>query len=281
MGKSRLAANLIEDSERADPRTLIVAVASTWRGREDLLGYVNPISSEFEPTEFLNFLRRADLAWRKGDTDPRVVVFEEFNLSQPEHWMSDLLVHSQFSDEKDRVIKLGGKRVRGWPDGSACEVLLSPAVRFVATINADHTGRNLSPRVVDRAAVVELSMTPKQALALCNLSLEPVQFDAVSELDSLIRSRGASFSRRTALSLKACQDNAASLALDSWGVLDLVLLQEVLSKLRLNAVDPADQQLCRDLMVWCEGPGQKLLLCVREINEWKEKLDENQDVQKI
>ena len=47
VGKSTLAHRLIDDPE--ERRTLTVPVASTWRGREDLIGHVNPINNEFEP----------------------------------------------------------------------------------------------------------------------------------------------------------------------------------------------------------------------------------------
>lgn len=89
-GKSWIASRLLDDNAR--DRTVIVPVASTWRGREDLLGYVNPINGSFEATEFTHFLCGAQDAWEAGDRRARLVIFEEFNLSQPEHWLSDLLV---------------------------------------------------------------------------------------------------------------------------------------------------------------------------------------------
>jgi len=81
VGKSSLASELLDDSERK----LIVPVGSTWRGREDLLGYINPISNEFEPTDFTRFLFKAEASWRKNDKRTHMVIFEEFNLSQPEY----------------------------------------------------------------------------------------------------------------------------------------------------------------------------------------------------
>jgi len=109
VGKSSLAIDLIDDQERK----LIVPVGSTWRGREDLLGYVNPISNEFEPTDFTRFLCKAETAWRKNDKRTFMIIFEEFNLSQPEYWFADILVRSQYSDEQEklRMIELGGKSI--------------------------------------------------------------------------------------------------------------------------------------------------------------------------
>ena len=63
-GKSWIASRLLDDDAR--DRTVIVPVASTWRGREDLLGYVNPINGSFEATEFTHFLCRAQDTWEIG-----------------------------------------------------------------------------------------------------------------------------------------------------------------------------------------------------------------------
>jgi hypothetical protein len=63
VGKSDLACSLVEDP--SGERLLTVAVDPTWRGREDLLGHVNPIDNQFEPTAVTNFLRRAAHGWVK------------------------------------------------------------------------------------------------------------------------------------------------------------------------------------------------------------------------
>ncbi len=278
VGKSTLALNLIDDAERT--RTLVVPVSSTWRGREDLLGYVNPIHNTFEPTRFTNFLRQAARAWDHGDRRAHLVVFEEFNLSQPEFWLSDVLVRSQFPAEarRDRTIELGGQGVRGWPVSEPPELFLSPAVRFVATINNDHTTRPLSPRILDRAAMVEVTIDPRDAVRQAGLLLEDEQSEAIADLDFITSAKGATFSLRSALSLKACADQLGALGLDLWAAIDLVLVQEVLSKVRLLVGDPADLQLVDKLGEWSEGRGKNLPECARVIASWAEMLQEGLDV---
>lgn len=280
VGKSTLALNLIDDPERE--RTLVVPVSSTWRGREDLLGYVNPIHNTFEPTRFTNFLHQAACAWDQGDTRVFLVVFEEFNLSQPEYWLSDVLVRSQFpsSARRDRTLELGGQGVRGWAVTEAAELFLSPGVRFVATINNDHTTRPLSPRVLDRAAVVEVTIDPRHAVQQAGLTLDEEQIEAIGRLDFITSLKGATFSLRSALSLKACADDLAGLGIDLWGAIDLVLVQEVLSKVRLLVGDPADLNLVERLKDWSEreGRGKNLPECARLIASWEETLQEGLDV---
>src|SRR5690606_1696570 len=196
VGKSHLALRLLDDPQRQ--RTLVVPVSATWRGPEDLLGYVNPVDHRFEATPFTRFLVNAEAAWRKGDRRARIVVFEEFNLSQPEHWFADLLALTQFQEESDRVWHAPAK-LRDMPNKQ--EVFLSPALFFVGTVNTDHTTRPLSPRVLDRAAVIHVELDPRKALARACLELEEAQLAAILDLDDALRGRGVSFSMRSAMAL--------------------------------------------------------------------------------
>lgn len=275
VGKSHLALRLY--GELSGDRTLVVPVASTWRGREDLLGYVNPISNEFEPTAFTSFLYSTWAAWRRGDQAVRVVVFEEFNLSQPEHWLSDVLVVSQYDDINQRRIRLGGKSVRGIVD-SGDAVTLAPNVRFIATINNDHTTRLLSPRVLDRAAIVELDLEPREVIRIIGMALPDEQILPIQEVDEVLRLRSAAFSLRAARSLAQCLQQMSQLAIDTWQAIDFVLAQEVLSKVRLLARDPGDADLLRELQRWSEKHGRNLQRCARIIENWGETLGAGHDV---
>lgn len=278
VGKSTLALNLLDDAPR--DRTCVVPVASTWRGRDDLFGYINPVNNQFEATRFTRFLYEAEKKWTEGDRQLQLVVFEEFNISQPEYWLSDILVLSQYPADprSDRTVKLGGEAVRGLDGVDPSGVFLSPAVRFVATINNDLTTRPLSPRVLDRAAVVELTMEPPEAVRQTGLQLTEDQLEAISDLSFRLKSKGATFSFRTAQSLKVCVDRMEELKLGIWDAIDLVLLQEVLAKVRLLAGDPGDQRLIGDLVKWSEGNGVKLRRCSSSIAQWREMLSEGQDV---
>jgi hypothetical protein len=265
VGKSTLAIDLIDDAERK----LIVPVGSTWRGREDLLGYVNPISNEFE----------AEAAWRKGDKRTYLVIFEEFNLSQPEYWFADILVRSQYPDdqEKLRTIELGGKSIRGVANTS--RILITPTLRFVATINNDHTTLSLSPRVLDRASIVELTLEPRATIERARLYLEEMQIMAIEELDALLKYKGAMFSLRAAESLRRCLDNLQTLEMNSpWDALDIVLLQQVLTKVRLMVGDPSNDSLMQSLEDWSESYGKYLRKCANLINSWAEALKDGRDV---
>lgn len=277
-GKSWIASRLLDDAGRE--RTVIVPVASTWRGREDLLGYVNPINGIFEPTEFTRFLCDAEEAWDRGDHRTRLVIFEEFNLSQPEHWLSDVLVRLEYEPEQrgDRTLVLGGSSIAG-RTGRPCSVALVPSLRFAATLNNDHTVKPLSPRVLDRAALIEVSSSGRAALARVGMTLGDATADSIDDLNDLLAPRGAAFSVRSARSLQRVVAAGEMNGLDQTRALDLVIAQEVLSRVRLLAGDPRDEQLLKRLQDWTQKPEcADLTVCAARIADWAEALGSGRDV---
>jgi hypothetical protein len=277
-GKSWIASRLLDDNER--DRTVIVPVASTWRGREDLLGYVNPINGGFEATEFTQFLCDAQDAWEAGDRRARLVIFEEFNLSQPEHWLSDLLVRLEYDADQlaDRTVRLGGKEIVG-RKGRACSVVLVPSLRFAATLNNDHTVKPLSPRVLDRAALIEVTSSGRAALSRAGVDLGDDVEDVIDELNDLLEPRGAAFSVRSARSLQRAMEAGNANGMSLARALDLVLAQEVLSRVRLLAGDPRDEQLLSRLKAWTQKPGcAELAGCAARVADWADLLSAGRDV---
>lgn len=277
-GKSWIASRLLDDNAR--DRTVIVPVASTWRGREDLLGYVNPINGSFEATDFTQFLCDAQDAWEEGDRRARLVIFEEFNLSQPEHWLSDLLVRLEYDADQlaDRTVRLGGKEIAGRP-GRACSVVLVPSLRFAATLNNDHTVKPLSPRVLDRAALIAVTSSGRAALSRAGVELGDDVEDVIDELNDLLEPRGAAFSVRSARSLQRAMEAGSTNGMGLARALDLVLAQEVLSRVRLLAGDPRDEQLLSRLQAWAQKPGcAELAGCAARVADWADLLSAGRDV---
>ena len=206
--------------------------------------------------------------------------FEEFNLSQPEHWLSDLLVRLEYEPEHraDRTVALGGSRIAGLAD-RACSVVLVPSLRFVATLNNDHTVKPLSPRVLDRAALIEVSSSGRAALNRAGVTLADGPAELIEDLNDLLAPRGAAFSVRSARSLQRAVDSGRQVGLEPSRALDLVLAQEVLSRVRLLAGDPRDEQLLKRLQEWSQKPeSADLRLCAARIADWVESLAAGRDV---
>ena len=272
VGKSTLALNLIDDPLRM--RTLVVPVRPDWKGPEGLLGRLNEDTGTFEPTLFTNFLRAAELSWRSGDFATRVVVFENFDASPPEDWLSELLVRAQYpaSSTAERTIDLSADMVQGWAPGATPRLMLSPGVRFVATVDDPVRPGTLSPRLLDEMAVIELDLSAKDALALAKAKLTAKQLEGLVELDRCTRELCAGISLNTGRSIARCQGKLDDLGIDSWRAIDLVLCQEVASKLEL--LDPTTQEgeLGGRLAAWAEGPGKKFTRCAARLSAWAENI---------
>jgi hypothetical protein len=64
----------------------------------------------------------------------------------------------------------------------------------------------------------------------------------------------------------------------AWDALDTVLLQQVLTKVRLMVGDPANDSLMQGLEEWSENYGKYLRKCASLINNWAEALKDGRDV---
>lgn len=276
IGKSRLALDVTGEDRR-----FVEAVPSTWRGREDLLGYTNPMTGAFQPTPFTEFLKRAERAWIEGDVEPWVVIFEEFNLSPPEYWLSDILVRSQYAVDADagRTIDLGGTAPAHWEVDGPATVMLPPSVRVIGTINSDHTTRDLSPRVLDRVTLVQVELQPEAMIEQLGLELAEDELQAIKDLHYRLESRGAVFSMRTAIAIQDALDGMEDLGATRWDVIDLVLVTQVLSKVRLYVGEPGDHEVIVDLSEsWADDWGASLPLCAGRFERWRELLETGFDV---
>lgn len=130
--------------------------------------------------------------------------------------------------------------------------------------------------MLDRAALIEVSSSGRVALERAGLTLADDLADLVDDLNDLIAPRGAAFSVRSARSL---QRALAANALKPVHALDLVLAQEVLSRVRLLAGDPRDEQLLSRLQSWSQKPEcAELTVCAARIADWAEALAAGRDV---
>ena len=80
------------------------------------------------------------------EVPPMVILLDEANLSPVEHYWSDFLRNSDINSSANRTFSLGGNKV--WK--------IKDHLRFLATVNYDHTTEELSPRFLSRSWVVML-----------------------------------------------------------------------------------------------------------------------------
>lgn len=130
----------------------VVSVGADWTSNEQILGYADGLNpTRYVRTKTLDLILRAE---SKPD-QPHFLILDEMNLSHVERYFADLLSALE-SDEPihlhaDRTAD-GGSAIR---DGVPGEVNLPPNLFLIGTVNIDETTYMFSPKVLDRANVIE------------------------------------------------------------------------------------------------------------------------------
>lgn len=129
-------------------RFIDVSVERGWTSKRDFIGYYNPLTKRFDRnnSRLFDALNILDIEAKGKRTNmPLIVLLDEANLSPMEYYWADFMdVCDDRSDSS--AIDLGENYRFNIPD----------ELRFLATINNDHTTEALSPRLVDRAWVIKL-----------------------------------------------------------------------------------------------------------------------------
>lgn len=128
-------------------RFLNIPVARGWTSSRDILGFYNALSQSFSPASTGLYELIRHLSSEIDDNkDPAasIILLDEFNLSQPEHYFSPFL--EMADPESKRILTTGN------PDKAYFNI--PDYLRFLGTINQDESVQSLTPRLLDRAAIV-------------------------------------------------------------------------------------------------------------------------------
>ena len=129
-------------------RFIPVSVERGWTTKRDFIGYYNPLTKSFDRSnrKIFDALNIMDLEAKGSNTDmPFLILLDEANLSPMEYYWADFMNICDGIDSAS-MINLGDDFCFNIPE----------QLRFVATINNDHTTESLSPRLIDRAWVIRL-----------------------------------------------------------------------------------------------------------------------------
>lgn len=157
-------------------RFALVAVRPDWIDNQSVLGFVNPITQEYESTQALDLILRAgkdlSIATDKAAAPRYFMLLDEMNLARVEHYFSDWLACSESrrlrpdSSVMQQAVPLHRSdasletSVRH-PDGTIEKVPVPPSLELptnlivTGTVNIDETTYGFSPKVLDRAMVIE------------------------------------------------------------------------------------------------------------------------------
>jgi MoxR-like ATPase len=157
-GKTRICKQFAEYLEVMSPDNeknwVLVPVGADWTDNTKILGFYNPLANEgkgsYEKTEILKLIENAN----KHKDKPYFIILDEMNLSHVERYFADFLSHMETEDIPFVL------------DGYKSRVEYPKNLFVVGTVNIDETTYMFSPKVLDRANVIEFKPDEESVLDL-------------------------------------------------------------------------------------------------------------------
>ncbi|MGB8167316.1 MAG: EVE domain-containing protein, partial [Chthoniobacteraceae bacterium] len=168
-GKTKLAEIFVQWLCRnVSSRFAIVPIGADWTDNRNVLGFVNHLRSAsvketgaeidlpvYQTTKILDLL--LDAARKENEAKPFFLILDEMNLSHVERYFADFL--SAMESKEGRLLLHREGRPLPRKQGGPCDVpetlVLPRNVFVIGTVNVDETTYMFSPKVLDRANVIE------------------------------------------------------------------------------------------------------------------------------
>jgi|GEM_PF-507493 len=150
-GKTRMAQLYAETlSLEYDNDYLIIPISPSYTEPGDVLGYLNTMTGIYTPAE----TGLVDLLIEAEENPDKIfmVIFDEMNLSQVEHWFSPFISLLELKDEA-RKLTLFNKNSTCHNNYNS-DIKIGNNVIFVGTVNIDETTKDFSDRLLDRSNVI-------------------------------------------------------------------------------------------------------------------------------
>lgn len=139
-----------------NPCYALIPVGSDWTGSENILGYPNGLEKTSYVTKpALDVILHAS----ENTENPHFLILDEMNLSHVERYFADLL--SMIESEEAITLYCDKKGADGAPEvtrGVNPLLTLPKNLFIIGTVNVDETTYMFSPKVLDRAHVIEFRM---------------------------------------------------------------------------------------------------------------------------
>ncbi len=249
----------------------IIEVESSWKDKNELIGYYNEFSSKFTPKKFTQALYRAKF---RPETIS-FIVLDEMNLSRIEYYFSDFLSLMENEEDK-REINLLNAQLNVTKDGESKEykqlvdghTLKIPAnVWFIGTANRDESTFEISDKVYDRAMTMNFNkraskikdfdepipqrfLTYYQFANLLSKAKETYKFDCessqiVKEVEKIVAPFNISFGNRIMNQIESfvsiycsCFPDPQSVVNDA---IEKILLTKVVQKLEFKSIENKEE----------------------------------------
>ena len=164
-GKTKIAQELAELIDDSKENFLFLSVRPDWRDSKALLGYYNPLTGEYHKTKLLDFILEAkrDYEQNRENAKPYFVLLDEMNLAHVEYYFADFLSVLESGREekgeyrgftKEEILLHDNEEITR-KQGVPKTLRLPPNLYIIGTVNMDETTYAFSPKVLDRAFVIE------------------------------------------------------------------------------------------------------------------------------
>lgn len=157
-GKSKIAQSFVQWICENESQYKIVPVGADWTNREPLVGYPNGlVSNEYITPDSGVIHLLMEAVKKENENKPYFLILDEMNLSHVERYFADFLSIMESND----TIKLYTGNTRESLDGLPIplEIGWPNNVFIIGTVNIDETTYMFSPKVLDRANVIEFRIT--------------------------------------------------------------------------------------------------------------------------
>ena len=165
-GKTQIALAFAKAMAKDESQICTVAVGADWTNREPLLGFPNALNKEdyICDSKVLDLLIEAN---KPGNSDkPFFLILDEMNMSYVERYFADFLSAME-----------SGEPIHLWKGNQECKTPSSISIPknlyIIGTINVDETTYMFSPKVLDRASVIEFKVSESEMEDFLNQIKKP------------------------------------------------------------------------------------------------------------
>ena len=203
-GKTQLAIAFAKAmSADVDKQVCIVPVGADWTNREPLLGYPNSLRKNTYVLPESGALQLLIHAVEDPD-NPYFLILDEMNLSYVERYFADFL---SALESHDRIPLWEGNQ-KGIPK----RIELPRNFFIIGTINVDETTYMFSPKVLDRANVIEFKIDSSEMEEFLEKHPNP----QISTIQSMLSNDAPEFVRVSSSEVEADMDSIKGILVDSF-----------------------------------------------------------------
>ena len=288
-GKTKLAEAFAMWLCESEDQYRVVAVGADWTSNENLLGYADALNAgayQLPSNGVLDLIIKASNDKEK----PYFLILDEMNLSHVERYFADFLSAMESSNSKLRLHGVTAGLKAGGANGMVVphELELPENLFIIGTVNVDETTYMFSPKVLDRANVIEFRATRDQMAAFLDdptginlqaLAAQGAAFaqafvqrsNADADIATLVDDAGAAYGPQLKQNLLVLFTALAEMGAEfgfrsAKEIARFMVIHKELSGIGWQSKDALDAQVLQKLMPKLHGSARKLDGVLKELD---------------